>query len=361
MSNIVRVLIHASVPYMASVAPMWPINEDGSYFFDFGVFEAHLFVMEMFYVISGFMFGLEMSRKDTRAILQHRGQRIVLPFVLGVAVFSPAILAMRSFKNYDGFSFLRPEALLGSYLDGWRLGLDNFYPTGHLWFLYYLIIFYALTLPLKRWLNKLRAASAVKCLSLGILLSCSCMHFMDRWIVDNPLTLAIEPPSFCHYYYFFLLGVLVSRQKELRHNINDRSRAFLCLGIPLGLVAIVPQLWSQENSDIGQATMKVAAIFLGCTSTHLLVMGLWGWFGSRNWKDTPILRYLTEASYWIYLSNMPLVMFLHVMLGPLELAIVWKFVISLFGAFGLSLLTYEYAIRYTWVGALLNKRRVRKP
>ena len=107
--------------------------------------------------------------------------------------------------------------------------MDNFYPTGHLWFLYYLIIFYALTLPLKRWLNKLRAASAVKCLSLGILLSCSCMHFMDRWIVDNPLTLAIEPPSFCHYYYFFLLGVLVSRQKELRHNINDRSGAFLCL------------------------------------------------------------------------------------------------------------------------------------
>ena len=87
VSNITRVMIHASVPYMASAAPMWPMNEEGSYLFDFGVFEAHLFVMEMFYVISGLMFGLEMSRKRLKQIAQNRGQRIVLPFVAGVAVF----------------------------------------------------------------------------------------------------------------------------------------------------------------------------------------------------------------------------------------------------------------------------------
>ena len=30
---------------------MWPLNEEGSCLIDFGVFETHLFVMEMFDVI----------------------------------------------------------------------------------------------------------------------------------------------------------------------------------------------------------------------------------------------------------------------------------------------------------------------
>ena len=100
---------------------------------------------------------------------------------------------------------------------------------------------------------------------------------------------------------------------------------------------------------------------LGCTSTHLLVLGLWGWFGRKTWKDSSTLRYFTDASYWVYLSNMPLVMLWHVMLAPLDMSIYVKFPISLLGAFGMSMLTYEYAVRYTWVGAVLNKRRVRNP
>lgn len=359
VSNITRVMIHASVPYMVSAAPMWPINEKGSYLFDFGVFEAHLFVMEMFYVISGFMFGLEVSRKSVKQIAQNRGQRIVLPFVAGVTVFTPIILMCRGFKNYPGYSFLSPNALKTSYLQGWELGMENFFPTGHLWFLYYLIFFYALTLLFRKALDKVEVVSATKWLGVGIVISCTCMHFMNRSIVDNPLTLTVEWPSFLHYFFFFLVGVKLSRQDAFLENVLDRSKAFLRLGIPLGLLAIVPQLWSQDASHIHRDLIEAAAIVLGCSSTHLLVLGLWGWFGRRTWRDSSTLRYFTDASYWVYLSNMPLVMLWHVMLAPLDMSIYLKFAISLLGAFGMSMLTYEYAVRYTWVGAVLNKRRVR--
>ena len=359
VSNITRVMIHASVPYMASAAPMWPMNEKGSYLFDFGVFEAHLFVMEMFYVISGFMFGLEMSRKRVKQIAQNRGQRIVLPFVAGVALFTPIILMYRGFKNYPGYGFLSPDALKASYLQGWELGMENFFPTGHLWFLYYLIFFYALTLLFQKALDKLQVVSATKCLGVGIVISCFCMHFMNRWIVDNPLTLTVEWPSFVHYFFFFLVGVKLSHQDAFLDNVLARSKAFLRVGIPLGVLAIVPQLWSQDAGHIHRDLTKTAAIVLGCTSTHLLVLGLWGWFGRKTWKDSSTLRYFTDASYWVYLSNMPLVMLWHVMLAPLDMPIYVKFSISLLGAFGMSMLTYEYGVRYTWVGAVLNKRRVR--
>ena len=133
------------------------------------------------------------------------------------------------------------------------------------------------------------------------------------------------------------------------------------MGIPLGVLAIVPQLWSQDAGHSHRDLIQTAAIVLGCASTHFLVLGLWGWFGRKTWKDSATLRYFTDASYWVYLSNMPLVMLWHVMLAPLDMSIYVKFPISLFGAFGMSMLTYEYVVRYKWVGAVLNKRRVRNP
>ena len=164
-----------------------------------------------------------------------------------------------------------------------------------------------------------------------------------------------------HYFFFFLVGVKLSHQDAFLDNVLARSKAFLRVGIPLGVVAIVPQLWSQDAGHIHRDLTKTAAIVLGCTSTHLLVLGLWGWFGRKTWKDSSTLRYFTDASYWVYLSNMPLVMLWHVMLAPLDMPIYVKFSISLLGAFGMSMLTYEYGVRYTWVGAVLNKRRVRNP
>ena len=156
---------------MVTAAAMWPLNEEGSWFFDFGIFEIHLFVMELFFVISGFMFGLELNRRSIPKIIKNRIQRIVLPFVVGVTVFTPFILSLRSFHKYPGYSFLKPENLIQSYKEGWSLGLENFFPTGHLWFLYYLIFFYVLTISLRTVLDKIKIESIFKFLTLGIFIS----------------------------------------------------------------------------------------------------------------------------------------------------------------------------------------------
>ena len=73
------------------------------------------------------------------------------------------------------------------------------------------------------------------------------------------------------------------------------------------------------------------------------------------------LRYLADASYWIYLLHLPLVIALQAWVTKTE----WHWLLKLTWVLGatmiISLLTYHFLVRFTWIGAALNgKRRSRK-
>tara|TARA_B110001452_G_scaffold37271_3_gene28533 strand:+ start:2964 stop:4082 length:1119 start_codon:yes stop_codon:yes gene_type:complete len=359
LANITRCCIHASVPYMVTLAPMWPVNDKGSWFFDFAIFEGHLFVMELFFVISGFMFAMELKKSSVPKILKNRFKRIVIPFILGLIVLVPIVLSLFSLGNHVGFTFLDFDVIKTSYISGWVLGFENFFPTAHLWFLYYLIIFYILTLSLKSVIYKIKFNSIFKLTIVGVIISSICMFFMKRWIVENPLTLVPEIPSLTHFYVFFLSGFIIFNNTVLIDEIKRNLKYLLSAGLFLSLVAITPQLWFERVDLEYYFLIKVIAILFSCSSIYLLVFGLWGYCSCLNLKDSKYLRYITDASYWVYLSNMPIVVILHIILIPLNISVFLKFMIVLSVALAISMISYEYFVRYTFIGSILNKRRKR--
>ena len=46
---------------------------------------------------------------------------------------------------------------------------------------------------------------------------------MNRWIVDNPITLVPEIPSFIHYFCFFLIGFFVHKSEKLLLSIKKHK------------------------------------------------------------------------------------------------------------------------------------------
>ena len=70
------------------------------------------------------------------------------------------------------------------------------------------------------------------------------------------------------------------------------------------------------------------------------------------------VRYVADASYWIYILHLPLVMLAQVWVqdwsGP------WwaKLAGVSFGVFGVCLLTYELLVRHSFMGKWLNGRRI---
>ena len=76
-------------------------------------------------------------------------------------------------------------------------------------------------------------------------------------------------------------------------------------------------------------------------------------------RQSAVRRYIADASYWIYVVHVPLIMALQVAVS--QLAWPWwvKFPLILGVAFSLMFASYQLFVRYSFIGAVLNGRRTR--
>jgi glucans biosynthesis protein C len=77
--------------------------------------------------------------------------------------------------------------------------------------------------------------------------------------------------------------------------------------------------------------------------------------------ESPINRYLADASYWIYLMHLMTIIFFITALRPYDWHWSIKFFVYVAGSMPILLVTYRYFVRYTWIGAVLNGRRQPRP
>lgn len=139
---------------------IWPFKDRSvSPINDLIVLGIHVFRMPIFYAIAGFFAALIYLRRGARGLATNRAGRILFPAIIGWLILSPLVKL--------GFPFSR-AALDSSLPDAWRtlwadmrLGMLYGDSTIHLWFLYYLLMFYVAALLLapaflrlpERWRN----------------------------------------------------------------------------------------------------------------------------------------------------------------------------------------------------------------
>ena len=91
-----------------------------------------------------------------------------------------------------------------------------------------------------------------------------------------------------------------------------------------------------------------------------MCFGMMGLFKIIASKDRFWVRYISDASYWIYLWHLVLIY------GAQWIAVELTFNVHLEVAFiivivtGALLVVYQFGVRYTWVGAMLNGPRARQ-
>jgi hypothetical protein len=69
------------------------------------------------------------------------------------------------------------------------------------------------------------------------------------------------------------------------------------------------------------------------------------------------IRYLADASYWVYLVHAPVVMVIHVVLTLVGWPPLLKFLVVITVATAVCLATYQIIVRHTLIGLVLNGRR----
>jgi peptidoglycan/LPS O-acetylase OafA/YrhL len=71
------------------------------------------------------------------------------------------------------------------------------------------------------------------------------------------------------------------------------------------------------------------------------------------------VRYVADASYWIYLAHLPVVAVFQVIVGHWPLHWTIKFPLVISASLALLFGSYRYLVRGTFIGAILNGRRIR--
>jgi glucans biosynthesis protein C len=367
--------LHAALGYLDRDVPgvLWCVRDAPTFpLFDWFCWWSMGVSNPLYFTIAGFFaVGLYDSR-GFRAFLANRARRILIPFLVGVVTVLPACLCVWiygwlvsgrcTWRQALGLRFLDPV------LQSERLG------SAHLWFLEYLILMLLAYAMIRWWsdgrrqrrssLRKLSdfvLGSPWRPLLLALPTTALLWYSRHRLGIDAALdrhnSFLIHPVKFLHHGSFFAVGVGLYRMRQDLDRITRTGPLYLVLSIPVfvGRAWLLGHDWT--TSLAGKWTWMLAAS--GALFAWLMVFGLIGTALRLVTQSRPVLRYLADSSYWIYLVHMPILGLIQVDLYRVPGHALWKFPLVLAGTLAIGFASYQTLVRHTALGIALHGRRER--
>jgi glucan biosynthesis protein C len=367
------IVLHATlsfVPGVADAPQLWPIADaQQSHVAGLLMYVIHVFRMPVFFLVAGLFAQQMLARKGVAGFCRDRARRILAPLVVGWVLCFLAIVAIVIWAVARRHGGTLPDPLPPFMRDT----PPNFM---HLWFLYLLLWLYGIALVMRvvwqrfatyggqtRLERLLQRVLATPLAALPMAAPVALALFLTPdWIVilgvPTPGYTLIPPagPLFI-YAYVFGIGWAIGQQRSLLDALSRHWPWHLLLGVAGAFVALVSATTHPALVPItapGAKAVYAIAYAVGLSGGTLAFVGLGLRFFSA---PSARVRYLADASYWIYIAHLPLVMALQaaVMLAP------WHWSIKYIGinlvATALLLASYQLLVRRTWVGLWLNGKR----
>ena len=140
-------------------------------------------------------------------------------------------------------------------------------------------------------------------------------------------------------------------QKKL--TLGSRWTFALVPMIPVFFVGLYLEFDSKAGfAHFASSVMQVVYAWTMCC-------GLMGLFKLIASKDRPWVRYVSDASYWIYLWHLVLIYGAQWIAAELTFNIHLEVALMIVVVTGLLLIVYQFGVRYTWIGTMLNGPRMR--
>jgi glucans biosynthesis protein C len=367
------IVVHATISF-------WPGFREGGYAVSDDYpspvmsglyFVLHIFRMSLFFAIAGFFAHLLLERLGTWRFVKNRMRRIALPFVVSLVVCIPVIV----------ICFFWAHAQLG--IKGLPT-IDPPIPSPqpppwiHLWFLYLLLVLYALSLCW-RWLlsvvdprgrvagftdRLLGAMVAGRVAPIALALpAAAVLYYTPWWIPWQGLPAPIMGfipnfPGLLAYGSAFAFGWFLHRQVSWLDLLRRDWAIYLLAALALtfasmAVVGASPQLYVPDMESVDRAVFTAAYNIGG----WCWIFGLIG--AAVRFLDAPSarLRYLADASFAVYIVHLPVSYTLSTLMmrWPLHWGIKFVLIAGLTTAITFS--TYHFLVRSTFVGVFLNGRR----
>jgi glucans biosynthesis protein C len=344
------VILHTIIVYKAEAEPNWP-HEPGSYNALNWVYSfIHIFRMPLFYMVAGFFSCMVIQKKGITDFLKQRAKRILIPFIAGVLLIVPLSLFPFSINHYyyeQHLGFMNAVQKSISEVFKWK-GL------AHLWFLYYLIIFYLISVLWVKTLNHIRLGkikllspltASVAALLLFIVFVAALLVYFNAG--QPPVYTGIKPNPFFLFYYggFFAFGWCMYLLKDIMQ-IVSKGGWLLCVA---GILLLCIRMKAGET--------YTGAYIISGIETCFLVLGITGLFLRYFKTENKTWRYFSDASYWVYLMHLFIVVSVQVALLSLAIPLWIKLLFVLLSSFIITMFTYRKFVRKSIIGEYLHGKR----
>lgn len=343
-------------------------------------FVIHIFRMAVFFFIAGFFAHMVFHRKGCASFIRDRAKRIVLPLILGLLILSPLTVASVQWGLFQ-------PSWVTAMLSTLKVMVNGTINLTYLWFLYYLSIFYVVSLALYRVFDRIidraghirlfidkMTSHAVGSYCEPIMLATPvflCFYFAKSWfpwmgIMTPDKSFMPVLTALIGYGTCFGFGWILNRQTHLLKRLEKHWMLYLGIAIALtvfclSLVGTKPDLMAML---MGKPQLEGWTRFFYAAAYS---SAIWFWtFGIVGAAMrfcsgySSLRRYLADSSYWLYLMHLPVIFPLQVVMARLPLHWTLKFPAILGITVALGLFTYIYLVRSTFIGALLNGRKYQR-
>ena len=371
--------LHAAIPFVPYREP----DDSGSGLLWLFVAFVHGFRMPLFFLLSGFFTTMLWRRRGLRFLIKHRLKRIGIPLAIGIFTILPAVIIglvgglvisgvdletvdpLNASTSYS--EQFEVDSSLGATPQKTAAPLSKTQPFefAHMWFLWFLLWMvagFAAIVTIVRWLaRKAEHTRPIPTKALtGILWSLPVVTFIPQLMMvertfgpDTSVGLVPAIHVLAYYACFFGFGALAYDQNN-RHGlalIESLGRRWMLLVVS-STVLFFPGLALVETSWITASTCQVAFAW----TMSFALIGLFRRFMAteRFW-----VRYLSDASYWMYLAHLPLVFIAQGVIASWDVPAIPKFLVISASVTAMLLVTYQHLVRYRALGTLLNGQRIR--
>jgi glucans biosynthesis protein C len=332
----------------------------------------HTFRMTTFFFIAGYFAHLSLHKRGWRSFVRDRLKRIGLPLLVGWPILMPIVVGVSIWG-----------ALVMAH--GKKLPPPPPYhfpafPWTHLWFLYVLLLLYAAVLILRGLIVGLDRSGTLRraidaCIRLltnsGLLVvvlsapAALALYLTPDWLmwfgVPTPdSSLVPNVAAATAFSVAFGFGFVAQRQAALLEAWRRQWPAYLAAAVllttcDLMLTGVVPVVVPEKS--LTTKALYACCYALASWSWTLALVGLAlrflsGYSGAR--------RYLADASYWFYLIHLPIVVALQIAVSQLSWPWFVKFAVILGVTFAVLFASYALFVRNTFIGVVLNGRRLGK-
>ena len=319
----------------------------------------HAWHMPLFFLVSGYLLAMALERSGANRQASNRVTRLGIPLVIGMLTIIPLsnLFIVWAAPDNPNAAIQRTTELADLY--NWR-------PL-HLWFLNYLLFAsligigiwllgrrYAFGAAAKRGFRALASSRwliPVLALVGGLLLSLT-----DHWQIP-PASDSLVPvwPLLGYYVLFLMFGFGVSYQPDIVSRIAGRPWTYAlitAISFPFAWILFRP-----EPVINGPPLEHLAATIVLGVMTWSALFAVWGFFSRFAATESRFWRYVSDASYWVYLIHIIFLAPVQILFAQTEIDASLRYALTLLITFTLSFLTYALFIRHSPVGTFLHGRR----